>query len=184
MDAETEPLKNRAPTFFGIIIFKLVKGGLFLTLAIVLYCLSDNNLPQEYKDFLAKPMIQETLHILRVHPGNKFFTHLAEQVGQLTEANVLWAAAGTCLYSVFSWVEGIGMIFRVSWAGWMAIGESAFFVPIEIYELTRPGKFSWVVAAVLVINVIIVWYLFKNRHRLFRHHHHQPASVELKNSAT
>ena len=63
------------------------------------------------------------------------------------------------------------MIFRVSWAGWMAIGESAFFIPIEIYELTRPGKFSWVVLGVLVINIIIVWYLLRNRHRLFRHHH-------------
>jgi uncharacterized membrane protein (DUF2068 family) len=52
----------------------------------------------------------------------------------------------------------------------MAIGESAFFIPIELYELTRPGKFSWIVLVVLVINIVIVWYLFENRHRLFRHH--------------
>src|SRR4051812_28753576 len=149
MGADTELLKKPAPTFFGIIVFKLVKGSAFLALAIVLYCLSDNNLPQEYKDFLAKPAMQEILHVLRVHPGNKFFTHLAEQVGQLTESNVLWAAAGTCFYSLFSLVEGGGMIFRVSWAGWMAICESAFFVPIELYELSRPGKFSWFVLAVL-----------------------------------
>jgi len=177
MGTETEVLKRSAPTFFGIIIFKLLKGMAFLSLAIVLYCLSDNNLPQEYKDFLAEPAIQSILHILRVHPGNKFFTHLAEQVGQLTEANVLWAAAGTCFYSLFSLVEGVGMIFRVSWAGWMAIGESAFFIPIEIYELSRPGKFSWIVVAVLVINIIIVLYLFRNRGRLFRHHHPRASSV-------
>src|SRR5262245_4856207 len=132
MRAELDPLKKRAPTYFGIITFKLLKGALFLTLAVVLYCLSDNNLPQEYKDFLDKPSIQPILHTLRVHPGNKFFTHLAEQVGKLTEANVLWAAAGTCLYSLFSLVEGVGLIFRVGWAGWMAIGESAFFIPIEV----------------------------------------------------
>src|SRR2546429_5763605 len=136
MADETELLKKPAPTFFGIIAFKLVKGAVFLTMAIVLYCLSDNDLPEEYRSIL---------HTLRVHPGNKFFTHLAEQVGQLTEANVLWAAAGTLTYSLFSLVEGTGMIFRVGWAGWMAIGESAFFIPIEIYELTRPGKFSWFV---------------------------------------
>jgi uncharacterized membrane protein (DUF2068 family) len=183
MGVETDLLKKRAPTFFGIIVFKLVKGSLFLVLAIVLYCLSDNNLPQEYRDFLARPIVHSILHGLRVHPGNKFFTHLAEQVGQLTEANVLWAAAGTCFYSLFSLVEGTGMIFRVSWAGWMAIGESAFFIPIEIYELTRPGKFSWWVVGVLVINIIIVWYLFQNRHRLFRHHHRQPSVTELKKAA-
>ena len=94
MGTETDLLKKPAPTFFGIITFKLVKGALFLSLAIVLYTLSDNNLPKEYKDFLAQPAIQTVLHTLRVHPGNKFFTHLAEQVGQLTEAKVLWAAAG------------------------------------------------------------------------------------------
>jgi uncharacterized membrane protein (DUF2068 family) len=170
MVSETELLKKPAPTFFGIIVFKLVKGSLFLSLAIVLYTLSDNNLPQEYKDFLAQPAVQSTFHALRVHPGNKFFTHLAEQLGELTEAKVLWAAAGTLFYSLFSLVEGTGMIFRVSWAGWMAIGESAFFIPIEVYELTRPGKFSWIVLVVLVINIVIVWYLFENRHRLFRHH--------------
>src|SRR5436190_6622193 len=183
MGTETDLLKKPAPTFFGIITFKLVKGALFLSLAIVLYTLSDNNLPQEYKDFLAKPAIQTMLHTLRVHPGNKFFIHLAEQVGKLTEAKVLWAAAGTCFYSLFSLVEGVGLIFRVSWAGWMAIGESAFFIPIEVYELTRPAKFSWVVVGVLVINIIIVLYLFKNRHRLFRHHHSHPVASEMKKAA-
>ena len=171
MGEQAELLTKPAPTLFGIIAFKLIKGAAFFGLAIVLYCLSDNNLPQEYKDFLARPFIQSILHVLRVHPGNKFFSHLAEQVGELTEANVLWAAAGTLLYSLFSLVEGTGLIFRASWAGWMAIGESAFFIPIEIYELTRPGKFSWFVVAVLVINIVIVGYLFENRRRLFRHHH-------------
>ena len=178
MGAETDPVKRHAPTLYAIIAFKLLKGSLFLTLAIVLYCLSDNNLPEEYRNFLEKPFVQYLLQTLRVHPGNKFFTHLAEQVGQLTEANVLWAAAGTLLYSAFSFVEGVGLFFRVSWAGWLAIGESAFFIPIELYELLRPGKFSLPVLAVLFLNIIIVCYLFQNRHRLFRHHHHHGATGE------
>jgi uncharacterized membrane protein (DUF2068 family) len=70
-------------------------------------------------------------------------------------------------------------MFRVSWAGWMAIGESAFFIPIEIWELVRrtdperphPGH-TVTVLVILVINVVIVWYLLQNRHRLFRHHQH------------
>jgi uncharacterized membrane protein (DUF2068 family) len=27
------------------------------------------------------------------------------------------------------------------------------------------------VVVVLAVNILIVWYLFANRHRLFRHHH-------------
>jgi uncharacterized membrane protein (DUF2068 family) len=82
----------------------------------------------------------------------------------------VWVAVGTLFYSMFSLVEGIGLMFRVGWAGWLAIGESAFFIPIEIHELTR--RFSWPVFVILALNIFIVWYLFQNRERLFRHHHH------------
>ena len=157
----TEIRKKRAPTFWAIIIFKLLKGSLFLTLAIVAYTLSDNNLPVEF---------QKLMHFLQVTPANKFFAHLADRVGKLTENDLLWTALGTVIYSSFSLVEGVGMIFRQSWAGWLAIGESAFFIPIEVYELCRPGRFTWGLFVVLVLNILIVWYLFKNRHRLFKHH--------------
>ena len=169
MGIATGPVKKRAPTLYAIIAIKLLKGLLFVTLAIVAYTLSDNNLPVEY---------QNLLHHLRFNPERKFWADLAVQVGHLTEANVLWAAAGTLVYSLFSLVEGVGLMFRISWAGWLAIGESAFFIPIEIYELVhrtvperpRPGH-TVTVLVILGLNILIVWYLFQNRHRLFRHHH-------------
>jgi uncharacterized membrane protein (DUF2068 family) len=77
-------------------------------------------------------------------------------------------------------VEGIGLIFRVKWAVWLAIGESAFFIPIELFEvvhhhelvqrgeLVHPG-FYWKIGVILSLNILIVWYLFQNRERLFRH---------------
>ena len=159
--ADTELRKKRAPTFYAIIAFKLLKGSLFVALAITAYTLSDNDLPAEYRGLL---------HHLRLNPERKFFADLAVQVGKLTEAKVLWAAAGTLCYSLFSLVEGVGLIFRVSWAGWLAIGESAFFIPIEIHELVKNPVLP--VFLVLALNVVIVWYLFRNRHWLFRHHHH------------
>ena len=161
MSTDNEFVKKRAPTLYVIIAIKLLKGFLFMTLAVVAWVLSDNDLPVEFRNFL---------HLLRLNPERRFFANLAVQVGKITEVNVLWVAAGTLVYSLFSLVEGIGLMFRVSWAGWLAIGESAFFIPIELYELSN--KFSLTVFVILVINVIMVWYLFQNRHRLFRHHHH------------
>lgn len=159
---DAEPFqKKRAPTLYVIIAIKLLKGALFVTLAIIVYALSDNNLPAEY---------QKWLHIFRLNPEKRFWTELAVKVGGLTEARVIWVAIGTLVYSLFSLVEGIGMIFRVGWAGWLAIGESAFFIPIEIYESVHNP--SWMVASVLGLNVFFVWYLFQNRNRLFKHHHH------------
>jgi uncharacterized membrane protein (DUF2068 family) len=163
MAADTQLLKKPTPTYYGIIAFKLLKGLAFVSFALLAYILSDNNLPDE---------LHKVMHVLRVHPGNKFFVHLAESLGRVTEAEALWAAGGTLAYSMFSLVESAGLMFRVSWAGWLAIGESAFFIPIEIYELSRPGKFSWWLGLVLAVNALIVWYLFTHRHQLFRHHHH------------
>ena len=170
MGTETELVKKRAPTLYAIIAIKLAKGLLFVTLALVMYTLSDNDLPAEY---------QNLLQHLRLNPERRFWTDLAVQVGRLTEAKVLWAAAGTLVYSLFSLVEGIGLMFRISWVGWMTIGESAFFIPIEVWELVHrttrgrhhPGH-TLTVLVILVINVVILWYLLQNRHRLFRHHHH------------
>ena len=164
MEGDTPPTRKRAPTLYAIIGMKLLKGLLFLSLGVIAYALSDNDLPAEYRNLL---------HLLRVNPERRFFTDLATQVGKITETNVLWVAAGTLVYSLFSLVEGVGLMFRVPWACWLAIGESAFFIPIEVYELIKPSRGSpLMIFVILVINVVIVWYLAKNRNRLFRHHHH------------
>jgi uncharacterized membrane protein (DUF2068 family) len=157
----TEFIKKRAPTLYFIIGIKLLKGLLFVALAVTAYALSDNDLPAE---------LRKVLHVLRLNPERRFWADLALQIGKLTEANLRWTAAGTLVYSLFSLVEGTGLIFRVSWAGWMAIGESAFFIPIEVLELVH--RFSWLVVGILGLNILIVWYLFRNRHRLFKHHQH------------
>src|SRR5213593_3914908 len=93
MSGDTQVIKKRAPTLYAIIAIKLLKGLLFVSLAIVAYTLSDNNLPEDY---------QKLLHHLRLNPERRFWAELAKQVGQLTEPNLLWAAAGTLVYSLFS----------------------------------------------------------------------------------
>jgi len=159
--AEAPVFKKRAPTLYIIIAMKLLKGSALLLLAFGAYSLSDNNLPEEFR---------KLLDFLHLDPERKFFTDLALKIENITPANVVWLARGTVLYAMFSLVEGVGLIFRMTWAGWLAIGESAFFIPIELHELMR--HFSWTVLVILALNILIVLYLFRNRERLFRHHHH------------
>lgn len=152
--------RKRAPTFYAIIALKLAKGLLLLLIGLGVYHLSDQNLPDVFRS---------VVRFLHLDPEKKFFADLAARIAGMSESKMVWLAGGTVLYSLFSLVEGTGMLFRISWAGWLAIGESAFFVPIEIYELLeRP--FSWVVLVILGLNILIVWYLLRNRRRLFRHH--------------
>jgi uncharacterized membrane protein (DUF2068 family) len=155
---KTTGVKKRAPTLYAIIVIKLGKGLLLLLLAAGVYSLHDDNLPQEFR---------QSLLFFHIDPEKAFFTELARKVSNITPANMVWIARGTVLYSLFSLIEGTGLLFRVSWAGWLAIGESIFFIPIEIYELMHRYSLSLVV--ILGLNILIVWYLFQNRGRLFHH---------------
>ena len=170
-----EPKPKRAPTLYFIIGVKLFKGVAALLLALGAYNLSDNNLPEDFRKLL------EFLHL---DPEKRFFLELADRVGEITPANLEWLAVGSIIYGLFMLLQAGGLIFRVSWIVWLVIGESAFFIPIEVFELVRrhapspenhPHLFAHPrigVAIVLAVNVAIVWYLFKNRDRIIRHHHH------------
>jgi uncharacterized membrane protein (DUF2068 family) len=168
---EEPPLKQHAVTLYVIIYFKLAKGLLFLLLALWIYRETSTNLQQHYTIFMHAPVTQWVLDHL-MHPESQFFINLAQAIGDLTAAKVHHVALGLLLFSLFPLVEGVGMLFRVSWAGWLAISESAFFIPIEFHHLLNPkNTFSPYVLVLTVINIIIVWYLYTNRDVLFRHHH-------------
>jgi uncharacterized membrane protein (DUF2068 family) len=163
MAIEVADVKKRAPTLYFIIAVKLIKGVLAFLLAFGVYKLAGHDLPD---------LFDKALRWVHLDPENRFLSDIGDKLNRITPANVRWVAIGTFLYSLFSLVEGIGLMFRAPWAVWLTIGESAFFIPIEVRELVHRPNFSWVVFSVLVINVIIVWYLLQNRKRLFRHHHH------------
>ena len=167
---EQEAPRKRAPTLYFIIIFKIIKGILFFAFGAALYFQASHDLPKEWENLLKQPFVAHLFERLRIHPENKFFQHIAEQIDNVTVSQVHVWALGTMLFSLFPLVEGIGMLFRAGWAGWLAIGESAFFVPIEMYELAR--RFSYYLLAVMICNIIIVWYLYAYRQTLFHHHHH------------
>ena len=159
LPAEEKP--KRAPTLYFIIGFKLLKGTVALLLALKIHKLSEDDLPEQF---------QKLLQFLHINPERKFFTDLADRVADITQANLQWVVIGSLIYSFFMLLQATGLIFRLGWIVWLVIGESAFFVPIEVYELVH--KPSWIKFSVLAVNVLIVWYLYANRARLIRHHHH------------
>jgi len=161
----TEPnvVQKRALTLYFIIGIKLLKGLFLLALAIGVYALAGQNLDLRF---------DAMLRMLHLDPDQSFFMHLGERLLKITPSNVRQVAAMTFCYSFFSFAEAAGLMFRLRWVGWIVIGESLFFIPIEVYELIK--GFSIGVSIILVINVIIVEYLYRNRNILFRHHHRHP----------
>jgi uncharacterized membrane protein (DUF2068 family) len=165
---------KRAPTLYLIVIGKLVEGGLLLIAALSIYLLAEKNLPELFDEFI---------RWIHLDPEGRFFNAISDQLDTLTARNVHVVASWLFLYGLFKTVGGLGLAFRLPWAVWLAIGESAFFIPIEIFELIRPhGLESELhphpmfhhpkmgIFIVLIINILIVWYLLKNRQRLFRTH--------------
>ena len=151
---------TRAPTLYFIIGCKLIKGTLAVALALFIFKLAGQDLSDAF---------DRLIHWFHLDPESRFFSEIGDKLDKVTPANVRWVGVVTVVYSFFSFLEGIGLMFRAPWAGWLAIGESAFFIPIEVRELVlRP---HWFVLGVLAFNVLIVWYLFANRSWLFRHHH-------------
>jgi uncharacterized membrane protein (DUF2068 family) len=145
-----------------ITIGKLIKGVILLSLALSIFSLKDKNLPDLFHRFLV--WIHED-------PEKVFFTEVADKIREITPAGMREVGWGSLIYSALVTSEGFGMMFRQSWAGWLSIGESVFFVPIEIRHLLH--LFTWKVLVILILNVVVVFYLFLNRERLFKHHTHE-----------
>lgn len=166
--------KNRAPTLYFIILVKLGKGFLLLLLAFGVYKMAGKDL---------SGIFDHVLRFIHLDPENRFLSEIGDSLDKITPSNVRLVATGTFLYSLFSLIEGVGLMFRASWAGYLAIGESAFFIPIEIFEMARHhdlarqgllinphSGFYWKLSVILGLNILIVWYLYQNRARLFKHH--------------
>jgi len=165
-NAKTTGAKKSAPILYFIVAIKLIKGAALLLLALGVFTLANKDLPDLFNQFL---------RWVHLDPENRFFSGIGGWLDTITPHNVRVVASGTFLCGLFLLIEGLGLAFRAKWAIWVAIGESAFFIPIEIFEsLPRPNALhhhSVGLLVVLILNVAIVWYLYKNRERLFRHHH-------------
>jgi uncharacterized membrane protein (DUF2068 family) len=158
--SDTNFIKRRAPTLWAIIFVKLGKALLLLLLTAVLFNLIGKDIGDAFDNLL---------RFVKIDPGHRFFARIGDQLDKITPTNLKWLASGSLLYALLLLVEGVGLIRRSWWAVWLAIGESAFFIPVEIFELA--GKFTWTMFGIFALNSLIVAYLVANRHKLFHHHH-------------
>jgi uncharacterized membrane protein (DUF2068 family) len=159
---ESGSLKRRAPTLYAIITIKLAKAVLLFLLAAGLFSLVGRDISGIFED---------VLRWAKLDPEQRFLASLGDKIDKITPANLKWIGSGSLLYATLLLLEGAGLMRRSGWAVWLAIGETAFFIPFEVLELLN--KFSGFMLCVLTVNIAMVVYLIHNRDRLFRHHHAQ-----------
>ena len=159
-------IRQHVTGLYTVIAIKLAKGVLLLLLALGIYSLIGKDLQEVFDQILR--------HVW-MNPDSAFFDPADEFLKHITQSKERWIASGTLLYSLLLFVEGIGLMYRTFWAAWLAISETAFFIPLEVFRLFE--VFSLTVLIVLAINLAVVWYLVRNRNRLFHHHHPRPHPV-------
>ncbi len=96
---------------------------------------------------------------IELDPRRSFVRHLIARLGRLRSHEVLVFGIGALGYGVLELVEGTGLWLRKRWAEWLTVIATALLVPFELYELIH--KPSWLKAAGLAVNVLIVVYLYR-----------------------
>jgi uncharacterized membrane protein (DUF2068 family) len=152
------PIARRAPTLWAIITIKLLRGAVLISLAVGAYNLVGQDL---------RPHFENAVRLVKLDPETDFFVRLGDRLDAVKPSAVAWVATGALLYGILSLAEGIGLIFRVRAVGWLVLAESAFFIPVECNALMH--KFTTMIFIILLVNVLIVIYLWRNRERLFKH---------------
>lgn len=143
---------GKAPPRFGflrvIALYKLLKVFLLLATAYGVLRMRDASVIAHLSSWAAK--LPDGLEQDLVRKGLVFFSGLSP--GRIEAYGVV-----TLVYAALFAVEGIGLWLRKRWAEWLTTIITASLIPLEIWEVAH--RATGAKAAVLAINVAIVWYL-------------------------
>ena len=96
---------------------------------------------------------------LELDPQRPFIRHLVARLGRLGRHEVTLFGAAAIGYGLLELVEGAGLLYRKRWAEWLTVVATSLLVPVELYELVRHP--SWLKAAGIAVNIVIVAYLYR-----------------------
>ena len=97
------------------------------------------------------------VEMMRMDPDNHYIHGALVRVFRVTPKQLKALSAGTFLYAGLFLTEGMGLLARKHWAEYLTVVSTALFIPLEVYEIWH--RFTWVRVAILIINVLTVWYL-------------------------
>jgi uncharacterized membrane protein (DUF2068 family) len=139
--------------FLKVIIWELsIKGLILLFLSAGLLSLINKDL-----DHLSKKLAQD----LNLDVDKHYINLLLSKVGMVKTTLLVEVSIGMFLYGILSWVEAYGLHKRKRWAEYLTAIATGLLIPLEIYEVIfRP---SVVRVAVLILNVVVVYYLIKHK---------------------
>ncbi len=130
-----------------IAIFKLIKGIILIILGISLITFFND-------DHVAK--IQNWIYLRDIAPS--IIDSVFDKIDFVVDHKKM-IGYGAIFYSIFFFIEGIGLLAKKKWAEYFTLIVTSSLVPFEIYELVKEVSITKLI--VVFINTAIVYYLYK-----------------------
>lgn len=143
--APNAPRPSRASPLRAVAVFEGAKGLVALLAAGAL-------------GWLGAPQLQRLAVALSARLGAPLDGRRLAWLERTLDAQALHLAlVALLLYAALRFAEAWGLWRARAWASWLGCVGAAAYVPFEVRELWRhPG---WLTAAVLAINLVVVWVL-------------------------
>ena len=138
----------------AIIVLKAFYGILFFLVGLGVFALINKDVSD---------LAEQAADSLGIDPENRYLLLLLESLTGVSPKQIAAVGLGTILTSGLLLTMAWGLHLRKAWAEWLTIVATAFFIPIEIYEVVSSPHFTYALA--LVVNALIVWYLVRRRIR-------------------
>ncbi len=151
-------------------VYKLVKAALLLALAVGLTRLFQQDVGTTLERWIVE---------LRLDPENRLVRALLERAAKINPKHILAIEAGTFASALFVTVEGVGLLLRQRWAGYLTVIATALLLPLEVYEILH--RLTAVRVGVFVVNLVIVGYLVFELRRSRSQLEHRPGNGSKEN---
>ena len=143
---ETPSVHDNGLLLIGI--FKLAKSLFFFCIGIGAIHLLHKDLSDEVMRLAAA---------LRFDPESRVVGLVMDKVDLIDAQRLREIGFATFAYSALALTEGVGLLLQKVWAEYLTLILTISFLPWELYELAR--RPSWGRLALLVINLLVLWYL-------------------------
>ena len=97
------------------------------------------------------------LYFLHIDPDRRMARLFLDWADTVTDARLLTLAILAMCYSGLRFFEAYGLWRERAWAEWLALVSGGLYIPFEVWDLLE--KPTWIRAAILLINVLVVWYM-------------------------
>ena len=145
--APEAPPKKKGLMIIGV--FKLLKGGTLLILALGLLHFLHRDLQQYAEELIART---------RFDPDNRHIAGLLAKLGLVDDHRLEELSGLTLIYATLFLTEGIGLLRQKRWAEYLTVVATASLIPLEIYEVFR--HVTWIRVLLFAGNIVILAYLF------------------------